>query len=115
MTSRASDSNPFASRFVRPGALPFLFDRGISVEILLDGLRRNAWWGQIVGAHGSGKSTLLATLVGAFEEAGRRTVEFTLHDGQRKLPDSKGSGAAWDPQTQVIVDGYEQLSWLSRT
>jgi hypothetical protein len=115
MTSRTSDSNPFASRFLRPGTLPFLFDRGKSVETLLDDLGRQAWWGQVVGPHGTGKSTLLATLADALERIGRHPVRFTLHDGQRTLPVGGGARQPWDAQTQVIVDGYEQLSWLSRS
>jgi energy-coupling factor transporter ATP-binding protein EcfA2 len=105
-------SNPFSTRFIRPGAISFLFPAGESVEGFLDRLRAANWWGQIVGPHGSGKSTLLAALLPALEAAGRRVVPITLHQGEHRLPrlDQKGFSAT----TQVVIDGYEQLSWWSR-
>ena len=71
--------------------------------------------GQIVGPHGSGKSTLLASLQAALHDAGRTTHLLVLHDAQRRLPPED-----WPPaeplgeQTVVLVDGYEQLSRISR-
>lgn len=55
--------NPFATRFVRLGQIPFL---GMSLEEFDEILRcwqRQGFTGQIVGPHGSGKSTLACTLV----------------------------------------------------
>jgi len=109
----APGRNPFATCHVRPGAMPFLFDEGQSAATLIDELRRGEWRGQIIGPHGTGKSTLLATLIPALEQAGRSPNLVVLRDGQRRLP----------PETLVklgkhapllIVDGYEQLSWISR-
>ena len=91
--------------------MAFIFHPGETAESLLATLRQNDFWGQIVGPHGSGKSTLLATLVPQLEEAGRRVEQFSLHDGQRRL---NFDPADWDVSKQVIVDGYEQLGWLSR-
>jgi hypothetical protein len=112
----ASD-NPFCTRRIRPGAIPFLFPPGQNAESLVEQLRQAGWWGEIVGPHGSGKSALLATLIPAIERAGPPTTLVTLHDGQRRLPlDLR------DPQLRpplvLIVDGYEQLGrwqrWLLR-
>lgn len=108
------DSNPFSSRWVRPGALPFLFPSGVDLPALVAQLERNRWWGEILGPHGTGKSTLLAALLPAIESGGRRTLPFELHDGQRRLP------AGWRKAVQslgaglVAVDGYEQLGRWSR-
>lgn len=99
--------NPFASRFLRPGAIPFLFPEGRSLSQLVAQLAGQDGWGQIVGPHGSGKSTLLAALVDALRASGCRLVVHTLRRGQRRP-------AAWPPPPdtqQLVIDGYEQLSW----
>jgi ABC-type transport system involved in cytochrome c biogenesis ATPase subunit len=75
-------------------------------------LREHGGWGQITGPHGSGKSTLLATLVPALQEAGVEVRHVQLHEGERRLP--REALTALPPGTQLIIDGYEQLSWWSR-
>jgi len=105
-------SNPFSTRFVRPGAIPFVFSAGQSAAMVVQRLGEQHWWGQITGDHGSGKSTLLATLVPALEATGRNVVSVSLHQNEHRLPPldrSDFSGA-----TQLVIDGYEQLSWWSR-
>jgi hypothetical protein len=123
--------NPFASRYVRPGAMPYRFAPGPGAPQLIERLRASGWHGQIVGPHGSGKSSLVTTLIPWLEQAGRVPVLYVLHDGQRCLPSEPVSehaarGAArpaterapretiWTSATQVIVDGYEQLGRLGR-
>ena len=106
----ATAENPFCSRRVRPGALPFLFAGDTSLGQLVDRLRQNGWWGQIVGPHGSGKSALLASLVPAIERVGRHAIVFELHDACRRLPFDLKHAADVDPATILIIDGYEQLS-----
>jgi len=111
---RAGRSNPFSTRFVRPGAIPYRFESRQSAEILIRRLAEARWRGQIVGPHGSGKSTLLATLAVPLAEAGRRTWSVALHDGARRLP------AGWTGQAKsasanlIVVDGYEQLGRIGR-
>lgn len=107
-------SNPFATRFIRPGTIPYLFPPGQSAVGLLDALRSHDWWGEIIGPHGSGKSSLLAELLPLLEAAGRRVETYSLHQGDRTLPISKADVKAWNEETQVVVDGYEQLSWWSK-
>ncbi len=51
--------NPFCTRRIRPGALPYFFPPGASIETILQRFQDFAGWGEIVGPHGSGKSTLL--------------------------------------------------------
>ena len=109
-------SNPFSSRFIRPGATEFIFPDGLSAAVLLARLREQQWTGEIVGPHGSGKSTLLATLLPLLEAERMPIVNLTLHDGQRRLPtsfaDLANVGGA-GPRL-IVVDGYEQLSRWSR-
>ncbi len=107
-------TNPFATRFVRPGALEYLFPPGVSAASVVDALAANAWRGQIVGPHGSGKSTLLHALTEELTARGRHIASFAQHDGARRLDTSAHEVAAWNGTTQVIIDGYEQLGWSSR-
>lgn len=115
--------NPFSTRFTRPGALPFYFNEGDDAARLLARLRRHNWFGQIVGPHGSGKSTLLAVLRPALADAGRDVtlVELRKNEGGirhvwRKLFGGQGAAAGqrFSANTQVIIDGYEQLGWWAR-
>jgi molybdopterin-guanine dinucleotide biosynthesis protein len=110
-----SSSNPFATRFTRPGALGYLFPDGESADTLVERLQANAWRGAIVGPHGAGKSTLLATLIPAISSSGRTVVHVALHAGETSLPEALSHWRQWNPTTQVVVDGYEQLTWWSRT
>jgi hypothetical protein len=106
--------NPFATRYVRPGAMPFLFPLGESAPKLIQQLAAQGWWGQIVGPHGSGKSTLLATLLPALARRGCAPRLFALHDGQRSLPVELSASSERDVRVIVAIDGYEQLSPWSR-
>lgn len=106
--------NPFSTRRVRPGAIPFLFPSGQNADILVDRLRNTAWWGEIVGPHGSGKSTLLASLLPVIEKSGRKVLAIALHDGQRRVPPNLRRDLQLERPGLLVVDGYEQLSYLSR-
>ncbi|MCC7086937.1 MAG: hypothetical protein IT427_18210 [Pirellulales bacterium] len=106
--------NPFSTRFVRPGRVPFIFSQDVTAESLIQQLQRQAWRGAIVGPHGSGKSTLLETLIPAIEQAGRLVQKVALHDGERRLPaDFVSPNSARQPGV-VVVDGYEQLGRWTR-
>ena len=108
------DSNPFATRYVRPGALPYLFPAGTGAAALVEHLRHAGWRGQITGPHGSGKSTLLQTLLPLLEESGRRIAFYELHRRAVRLSAAGAPPASWDHRTQVVIDGYELLGWLPR-
>ncbi len=107
-------SNPFATRFVRPGSLPYFFgdDGSETLGSILARLRDNAWRGEIIGPHGSGKTTLLVQLLQAARDAGGRVTFFSLNDRQRRLPRD------WQSQigsaSFVAIDGYEQLGGWAR-
>jgi len=104
-------TNPFSTRFIQPGALPFLFPADVNASQLVARLAQQEWWGEIIGPHGSGKSTLLASLTPELCRANRRVVQITLHDGERTLRAHNAAIAGIDSQTVLIVDGYEQL-WI---
>ena len=105
--------NPFATRFIKAGSLPFVFPDGESLPQIEHRLREANWRGQIVGPHGSGKSTLLKSLEPHWATWGRRSFSFALKDGSRTLPKILTS-SDWKHVDTVIVDGYEQLSLWSR-
>lgn len=109
-------SNPFATRFVRPGAMAYLFPAGAGDDVarLAEALEAHGHWGQIIGPHGSGKSTLLAALVAELRGQGRRVVAIELHDGERRLPVDLSEIDDSGLPTTVTVDGYEQLGWAPR-
>jgi hypothetical protein len=107
-------SNPFATRYTRPGAVEFLFAAGMSAAGLVERLAQQQWWGAIVGPHGAGKSTLLQTLIPELERAGRRVILVRLLEAERRVPNEALAGDALDERTLVIVDGYEQLGWWQR-
>jgi len=100
-------SNPFATRFIRPGAIEYLYSADQSSEALIEQLRAQNWQGQIIGPHGSGKSTLVAALAAELVAAGRKVV-------QTKGLEPRATNEVLDSNTQVIVDGFEQLSWWAR-
>lgn len=108
-----NDSNPFSTRFVRSGALPFHFPPGESVNRLLEHWLRAGKQGQILGPHGSGKSTLLAALVDELRRSSERVVHVILHDDQKRLPPEIASQIASEPCT-LAIDGFEQLSFWQR-
>jgi len=103
-------SNPFSTRHVQPGALPYLFPPGEDASSLVARLQTNRGWGEIVGPHGSGKSTLLAALLPQLQAAGWQPLLITLHDGERSLSAHRGKLASANDQTLIVIDGYEQLS-----
>jgi hypothetical protein len=111
---RMSDVNPFATRFIRPGAGEFLLPEAITLETLVVQMAAADWRGQIIGPHGSGKSSLLAALRPALEAAGRELEWFALRLGQRSLPANARMAADWSATTQIVIDGYEQLGWPAR-
>ena len=111
-------SNPFSTRYTRPGAIPFHFSPGPKEKQLIERLWDTGLWGQVIGPHGSGKSTLLQLLSKGAAREGICCVPFDLHDSQRRMPRGWRK-RVWEAfevgrATMVVVDGYEQLSAFSR-
>jgi hypothetical protein len=117
MTPRAGlpHRNPFAAARVRPGALPFFFGPCEGLPPLVERLRSQGWWSQVVGPHGTGKSTLLAALVPELERQGLTPLVVRLHEGRGQLP-----GAVWQtlagpgPPRVLVIDGFEQARFRDR-
>lgn len=107
-------SNPFATRFIRPGAISYILPAGTTLESLVRTLQQQQWRGSIIGPHGSGKSSLVAALIPALERFDRQIVQQQLHSGQRSLDWNSLQCERWTKQTLVIIDGYEQLSAWQR-
>jgi GTPase SAR1 family protein len=133
---RVPGSNPFATRYTAPGAIPYQFPTDFGMQQLTD-----RWLGDchgrglIVGPHGSGKTSLLHSWVpslGPIElvhqvagflpspEARPQTGQlqavvpgirwFRLTHQQRALQAIwDDSRRHWRPELAIVVDGYEQL------
>lgn len=135
-------SNPFATRFVEPGKIPWAGEE--SLEVLASRFNDLGRRAAIVGQHGTGKSTLLEHLVPivaarsdgdapvacvqfgpkASSRARGSSLETTNGGGQvawlklRKGPDLvhviHEAESALHSHSLWIIDGYEQLSWFRR-
>ncbi|MFO0921929.1 MAG: hypothetical protein U0905_05500 [Pirellulales bacterium] len=90
----ATKNNPFASRFIRPGALDYHFSAGQTAAKLAEQftgrLQRRA---AIVGPHGSGKSTLLHTLI--------------PHLGSIEWTWDAAAQTEWNPPAALCMDGQD--------
>jgi hypothetical protein len=106
-------SNPFATRFVRPRSVAYLFGAGHDARSLVQELKKCGWRGAIVGPHGSGKTTLVHTLLPEIIAEDRNPVLVSLHDKLRRLPWSVRLRYL-DKKALLIIDGYEQLNRASR-
>lgn len=112
---QAAVTNPFATRFTRPGRIEPLDSMGhpVDTDALLARLRSLGGAAAIVGPHGSGKSTLLLHLASAIEACGERAPRIRL----RSVHDVP---AAWGAIRQAAnggtacVDSWECLGLPTR-
>ncbi|MBN9517708.1 hypothetical protein J0H58_04175 [bacterium] len=105
---RAPRVNPFSTRFVEPGAIPYHLPGGVAG--LADRFRADGGRGELVGPHGSGKSTLLASLLPLLTDFTVRRAR--LGTSNRTLPPD-----LWPlpgPRPLLVIDGFEQLGWFAR-
>ena len=79
--------------------------------------------GQIIGPHGSGKSTLIESFAEYLELTGFTVIKETLHNSQRRISQSLTGTFSVLPDrspdtppknTLLILDGFEQLSFLNK-
>jgi hypothetical protein len=108
----SAELNPFASRYVRPGVIDYLFDDDADPAQIVARFYAAGRRGAIVGPHGSGKTTLLAALVPAIAARGGAVSTITLRDRGEGFPQLAGLNLA--PESVLVVDGYEQLGWWRR-
>lgn len=107
-------SNPFCTRFVRPGGAPFLFSGDVTITDVAEKWRGLGRMGVIVGPHGSGKSTLWEELVGVLGATGQTIRKIRLHEGERRLPTEFLLPGSPGEETVLAIDGLEQLGWRGR-
>ena len=119
--------NPFASRCIRPDQVDFIFEPAHSFDRLLAALQRYQWRGQVIGPHGNGKTTLLWKLARHCRQTFDALSFVQLQHGQRYLRQAKRllESSERDAADSVndhrgvrsilIIDGFEQLNFLSRT
>ncbi len=113
-TSDDIPSNPFSTRRIRPGAIPYVFSPNEDAASLVARLQANAWRGQIVGPHGSGKTSLVVALLPEIARAGREPILVTLHDGERSLAAHQDEMDRATAATVVMIDGFEQLAFWNK-
>lgn len=104
------DSNPFCTRFIRPGAIPFRFPQDQNADDLVQRLRAGLR-GAIVGPHGTGKSTLITTLMPTLRHAfgGRVLRQQCSSQGRIRLAElHRMIARAGDGL--LVIDGFERLS-----
>ncbi|MDA0658199.1 MAG: hypothetical protein O3C60_05100 [Planctomycetota bacterium] len=107
--------NPFATRFLSPGQIPFFFEPGESIPSLYEAWLAAKCSGQIVGPHGTGKSTLLMEWAGFFASQAIPVRHVTITAANP--PPTYRQMLEWrtaDRGTVLMIDGYEQLSAVRR-
>lgn len=110
-------SNPFSTRYIQPGAIPYhLFDGGSVSELTSRFLKLPSKRGCIVGPHGSGKSTLVASLVHELQcqipDVRIQPLRFSTE--QQASKSLNASLCEWTHSSIAILDGFEQLALWSR-
>ncbi|MCE9568315.1 MAG: hypothetical protein K8U57_40460 [Planctomycetes bacterium] len=102
--------NPFSTRFVQPGVIPFRFPTPDGLAAMIRRLHETSGWGEIVGPHGSGKSTLLASLLPAL--TAWQVHHIRLNATHRTL--SLEAFESRSPGSILVIDGFEQLGIFTR-
>lgn len=101
-------SNPFATCWTRPGALPFNDTAAATVTRCVATLRATAWRGQVLGPHGVGKTTLLRSIEAAAHAEGLTAC--WLRGGGPRDPARHPAPA----DQVVLLDSFDQLSRRAR-
>jgi hypothetical protein len=107
-------TNPFSTSQIRPGAIEYNFPPGYSEERFWQRFQILGRCGQIIGPHGSGKSTLIRWLVPRLARRGLDVRLIPICSDERQPAVDASVISNWGRNIQVIVDGYEQLSWRWR-
>lgn len=110
-TVQGRRSNPFATRFIKPGAIPYRFLELGGWADLESALAQHAWRGQLIGPHGCGKSTLLADWLPrmSFPEVHyiRCGTSGPLEQSRHQHHDPmRGNGR---PEVMQVIDGFDHL------
>jgi energy-coupling factor transporter ATP-binding protein EcfA2 len=108
-------SNPFSTRFTRPGRIEPLDGNGRPVDVdgLIERLQGLGGTAAIVGPHGSGKSTLLAHLAEAIDRRGGKASRVRLHSWRDALAGWKAIRQSEAGDT-VCIDSWECIGPAAR-
>lgn len=113
-----SNSNPFSTRFTRPGAIPFRFDNQEHERIIVETFAESNFIAQIVGPHGSGKTTLVRVLEPHLKTWFGKIKYVTIRKfGKRLIVESKFAVFSDNESSKphlLVVDGIESLTGLNR-
>lgn len=104
-------SNPFSTKFTRPGAIAYQCAPGKSLSYYADCFLSNDCRGQVVGPHGTGKSTFVISLQKELISRGLDVILITLHSSDKSelnRMDALQSGSI------LFLDGFEQLPFWRR-
>lgn len=120
---RSALDNPFATRHVAPGMIPYFFAAEEDRHQIITRADAALWTGQIVGPHGSGKTTLVRHLSPQLQER-FAAIEFLIVRGIGDVQFCQPLGGAslaasnveadMNERTLYVIDGIERLSWLQR-
>jgi len=112
-SSDARPSNPFATRYTRPGVIPPLDRHGVPLDVATLAARFDAVTAAAIeGPHGHGKSTLLFALAATLHAAGRPVGIVRIRDWHGAL--KAGIAIATAPRrTAIFVDGWERLGLMA--
>ena len=111
-----SRSNPFSTKFVRPGAIEFLANQPEFLRSVLDSFRKNNFRGQILGPHGCGKTTLTFALEKELSDEFDSFRRVTIRNS-REIQSNEGYPRSDEIDRAIqkqllIIDGFERLPWL---
>lgn len=130
-TPASAASNPFSTKFIRPGAIDFIFGSVDQPRELVATFLRNGLRGQIIGPHGSGKSSFLLALRPYLAEIAElhwtqvpprsprdwlrisswlgRELVWPQERRRQPVPDVRDSKPlVW------VIDGFDSLSWFTQ-
>lgn len=110
--SSAIVHNPFATRFTRPGEIPFIFPPDINLQSVVESFRQNQFMAQIVGPHGCGKTTLTRAIESALSSTFPNVHHVTIR--ATGAVDSRQLGMTNRRGQLTILDGFERVSPLNR-
>ncbi len=116
MSSSFPTRNPFSTRHIQPGGIPYLFPEGESIETLAAKGTTPGKCYLIVGEHGSGKSSLLQSLA---EYLRRQNPEaklevLMLQPHAKPVRTLWNSVWNWRSKESVLIDGFEQIPFPLR-
>lgn len=104
-------SNPFSTKFIRPGAIAYQCVPGKSISYYADCFLSNGCRGQVVGPHGTGKSTFVIAIQKELAARGLDVRLVTLHSFDKN---ELGSLLTLQSGSILILDGFEQLPFWRR-